>query len=107
MIPGRHGGFVEVSGVPDLVIEVVSESSVQKDTVVLREAYWEAGVAEYWLIDARREPPQFDILRTGRRGYTAVRKQGGWTRSQVLGRTFRLLARPGGFGYPEYTLEVR
>jgi hypothetical protein len=27
----------------------VSPSSVQKDTVVLRELYWKAGIPEYWL----------------------------------------------------------
>src|SRR5947209_17728 len=55
-VPGRRdGGYVELLGAPDLVIEVVSPSSVRKDTVRLRQAYWEAGIPEYWLIDARAE----------------------------------------------------
>src|SRR5688572_19016531 len=38
----RDGGYVELEGAPDLVIEVVSRSSVKKDFVRLRQAYWEA-----------------------------------------------------------------
>ena len=45
--------FVELAGAPDLVVEVVSQSSVRKDTKVLRDLYFQAGVLEYWLIDAR------------------------------------------------------
>jgi Uma2 family endonuclease len=46
--------YVEIEGTPDWVLEVISDSSVDKDTVKLREAYHRAGVREYWLIDARR-----------------------------------------------------
>src|SRR5256885_8764701 len=49
-------GYLELEGTPDMVLEVVSESSVQKDTKRLRQLYWQAGIREYWLVDARREP---------------------------------------------------
>src|SRR5436189_3355201 len=55
------GGYTQLEGIPDLVIEVVSISSVDKDTEWLQKAYWEAGVPEYWLIDARRLPLTFDL----------------------------------------------
>ena len=55
--------FVEIAGSPDLIVEVVSPSSVAKDTVLLRERYHLAGVTEYWLIDAREDELKFDILR--------------------------------------------
>ena len=42
---------LEVTGSPEMVLEVVSQTSVQKDTVVLRELYWRAGIQEYWLVD--------------------------------------------------------
>ena len=45
--------FVEVLGSPDMTLEVVSPSSVQKDTSVLPEMYWRAGIVEFWLVDAR------------------------------------------------------
>ena len=57
-----------------MVLEVVSDGSVRKDTVVLRRAYWEAGVREYWLVDARRDPPSFDILRSTSKAFRAARK---------------------------------
>ena len=40
-----------IEGAPDLVIEVVSESSKRKDVAVKLPKYDEAGVKEYWLVD--------------------------------------------------------
>lgn len=38
--------------IPELVIEVVSRSSVQRDYVEKREEYLQFGVLEYWIVDA-------------------------------------------------------
>lgn len=58
--------YVEVEGCPDLIVEIVSDSSVQKDTQRLPIAYYQAGVREYWLIDARSSDEiSFQILRRG------------------------------------------
>ena len=70
-----------VGGEPDMVLEVVSDSSVHKDTVVLRQGYWQAGIREYWLVDARREPVYFDILRRTTKGYAAASAMAGSSRS--------------------------
>jgi Uma2 family endonuclease len=107
LVAGREGGFVEFAGVPDMVLEVVSASSVAKDTDVLLDLYWRAGIPEYWLVDARREPLQFDIHRHSGKGYTHVRKQGGWMKSNVFGKSFRLSQSGDERGHPEYTLEIR
>jgi hypothetical protein len=107
LIEGKDGGYVELEGSPDMVLEVVSTSSVRKDTVVLRRAYWEAGIREYWLVDARREPLTFDILRHTARGYAATRKADSWVRSAVFGKSFRLTRQTNALGHPEYSLEVR
>jgi Uma2 family endonuclease len=40
--------------IPDIVIEVVSLSSLQRDYVDKREDYWQLGVKEYWIVDAER-----------------------------------------------------
>ena len=90
-----------------MVLEVVSRSSVQKDTRNLREDYWQAGVREYWLIDARPDPLTFDILRHTPRGYRAAPKKDGWIRSAVFGKSFRLLRGITALGHPQFTLEVR
>jgi Uma2 family endonuclease len=97
----------ELQGSPDMVLEVVSDESFHWDTVTLRQAYWEAGVREYWLVDARRDPLAFDILRHTAKGFVATRKQGGWLKSVVFGKSFRLTQRVDEFGDPAFTLEVR
>jgi hypothetical protein len=107
LIEGAHGGYTELQGSPDMVLEVLSDSSEQKDKEKLRQGYWEAGIAEYWLVDARPEPLKFEVLRYSSRGYVATRKQQGWLRSTVFGKSFRLLQRTNALGHPEYTLEVR
>ncbi|MDO8680809.1 MAG: Uma2 family endonuclease [Acidobacteriota bacterium] len=59
---GDGADYIEILGSPDLVVEIVSDSSVKKDTRLLREAYCLAGVREYWLIDARGNDIRFEIL---------------------------------------------
>ncbi|MCC6419213.1 MAG: Uma2 family endonuclease [Gemmataceae bacterium] len=107
LIEGAKEGHLELEGAPDMVLEVVSASSVQKDTVELRERYWKAGIAEYWLVDARGKRLAFDILRHTAKGYVATRRQGGWLRSAVFGRSFRLTRQDDPLGNPEYSLEIR
>ena len=55
----------------------------------------------------RTEPVQFDIFRRASRGYTAVRKQDGWVKSPVFGKSFRLEVRIDRKGNPRSRLHVR
>jgi Uma2 family endonuclease len=98
---------LEVIGSPEMVLEVVSKSSVQKDTVLLPELYWKAGVEEYWLVDPRGKEVQFDLLRRGAKRFTAARKQDGWMKSPLFQKSFRLVRRESKNGLPEFTLESR
>ena len=107
LIEGKAGGFTELQGSPDLVLEVVSDSSVHKDTVVLRQAYWEAGIREYWIVDARAEPIMFDVLKHTAKGYAATRKKGGWAKSTVFGQSFCLVLGSNALRHPSFTLETR
>jgi len=107
LIEGKRGGVTEIQGSPDMVLEVVSESSVQKDYELLRRAYWEADIREYWLVDARKAPAKFEILRHGARGYVAMRKQDDWVKSPVFGKSFRLTQRQNDLGHPEFTLAMQ
>jgi Uma2 family endonuclease len=107
LVKGADEGYVEIEGTPDIVLEIVSTSSIQKDTVVLRNLYWQARIPEYWLLDARGERLDFDILKRAPGGYVATRKSAGWIKSGVLGKSFRLTARPDATGNPEYTLAAR
>lgn len=105
---GEDGDETEVVGSPDIVIEVVSRSSETKDYEMAPEAYFAAGVQEYWLIDARDEDDTiFDLQRRGSKAYTTSRKQNGWVKSNVLGRSFRLTRGADPTGAPEFTLHVR
>ena len=52
---------------PELVIEVVSEGSRERDYTHKREEYWLLGVKEYWIVDAKLE--QVVILRRGKSGW--------------------------------------
>ncbi len=106
-VGGTNGDYVELEGTPDTVLELVSTSSVVKDYKRLRELYWRAGIREYWIVDARPERPSFDILRHTANGYTATRKQGGWVKSAVFGKSFRLTRKTDEQGNPEYELAVK
>ncbi len=101
---GKGEGLMVVDGAPDMVLEVVSSSSVRKDTIELRDLYWQAGIPEYWLVDARHEPVRFDILKHGANRYVPTRKIGGWLKSSVFERSFRLTAKNDQLGNPEFTL---
>lgn len=107
LVEGEKEGYLQLDGSPDMVLEIVSASSVEKDTQTLRDLYWRAGITEYWLVDARTDEPSFAILRHGSRGYIAVRTASGWTKSRVFNRSFRLTCRLDDMGKPDYQLSVR
>ncbi|MCC8107294.1 MAG: Uma2 family endonuclease [Clostridiales bacterium] len=44
-----------VYGAPDLVVEILSDSTAYKDAVVKLCKYMQAGVREYWIVDLKRE----------------------------------------------------
>lgn len=103
-IPGQ---WVEVIGSPDMVTEVVSRTSVRKDTVILRDLYYRAGIREYWLADIRREKLEFRILQRGPADWTEPEESGGWQRSDVFQRHFRLSCSHGRAGQPRFRFESR
>ncbi len=107
MIEGAEEGVVELEGTPDMVLEVVSDSSVEKDNELVADLYWKSGIREYWLVDARGERLEFQILRHTTRGYTPVRKSAGWLKSAVFGKSFRLTRQLDDLGHPDFTLDVK
>lgn len=102
------GNEVELIGSPNLVVEVVSPSSVRKDTQRLPPLYFKAGVAEYWLVDARGDSLEFTSFRRGKRSWQAVEPAAdGFVRSEVLGGSFRLNRGTDELGDPCYTMHSR
>jgi Uma2 family endonuclease len=100
-------GFVELDGTPDLVLEIVSKTSVDKDSVLLRELYWKAGIAEYWLVDAREGNLSFQILQSTPEGYVSTPPADGWMPSKVLGQQFQLQQAVDPLGHPQFFLAHR
>jgi Uma2 family endonuclease len=107
LVPGQTGKRIELEGTPDMVLQVVSDSSHAKDTQQLRDLFWKAGIPEYWLVDARGDDVVFDIWRHSAKGYVATRRQGGWLKSAVFRKPFRLNRSQDERGDPEYTLEMK
>lgn len=88
---GEPDRYVEVEGAPDLIVEIVSDSSVKKDTERLPAAYYRAGVREFWLIDARGQELLFQIHHRASHSFEAVPvESGGFQRSHVLDLSFQL-----------------
>jgi Uma2 family endonuclease len=56
---------MKCNGAPDLVVEVLSPSSVRYDKVIKFGKYREAGVREYWIVDPDKNTLQANILRDG------------------------------------------
>lgn len=65
---GRKDRTMWRTWVPELVIEVVSESSRDRDYTEKRDEYWTLGVKEYWIVDAKLQ--QVLVLRRGRAKWT-------------------------------------
>ncbi len=107
MVPGKKEGYMELEGTPDMALEIVSQTSVRKDTEVLPKLYWKAGVQEYWLVDARKLEPKFDILRHGPDGYVNTAAVDGWLPSAVFGRQFQLVRQTDPLGHPLFVVNVK
>lgn len=104
----RPDDAVEVVGPPDLVMEIVSNSSVRKDTRDLYSLYFEAGVREYWLVDVRGSQVVFRLLTPGEETWQDVAADSeGFVLSPVLGRRYRLDRRAGRRGEWRYDLVER
>jgi Uma2 family endonuclease len=95
----QQNRYVEIQGAVDLVVEIVSDSSVKKDLHRLPPAYFAAGVAEFWLVDVRPGQFLFQIHHRGDTGWIATPpREDGSQRSTVLDRWYRLEQQelPGG-----------
>jgi Uma2 family endonuclease len=58
----RHG----VHGAPDLVIEILSDSSLRTDRIIKFNLYQQAGVKEYWIVDPFSRTVSVHILEDGK-----------------------------------------
>lgn len=80
-------GIIErdaIHGVPDLVMEIVSPSSVFYDTVEKKEIYRKYGVSEYWLIFPDEKAIEVFVLEKGDYQEFCRFKKNGCVRSKML-----------------------
>jgi len=94
LVPRSGGGedrYIELEGPPDLIVEIVSDASVRKDTERLPGLYYAAGVREFWLVDARGADLVFRIHRRGASGYEpTAASPDGFQYSAALDRWYQL-----------------
>jgi Uma2 family endonuclease len=103
---GEADRYVEVEGGPDLVVEIVSDSSVQKDVQRLPGAYFKAGVRELWLLDARGRQMFFTIHHRGSDAFVETAADAaGHQPSVVLDANVRLERTRHARGHWVYRLE--
>ena len=55
-----------IEGVPRLVVEIISPSSIVRDRITKKAIYEQAGVAEYWLVDPQNSEIEIYALVDGR-----------------------------------------
>jgi len=74
------------SGTPDLAVEVLSRSTAHRDRTLKRDAYREAGIPEYWLVDPWKRTVLIYALSDDRRRYDELCRggEGETVRSAVL-----------------------
>ena len=56
-----------IFGIPDLLVEVVSQESPERDRIVKRDLYARNGVPEYWLV--QDDPPGIEVFRHAKGRY--------------------------------------
>lgn len=85
--PGKAAAFSAGTmkfPVPDLIVEVLSDSTEARDRGVKFEDFQAHGVGEYWIIDAGRSVLEQYLLRDG--GYElALKSASGEIRSEAIG----------------------
>ena len=57
----------EIRGAPDLVVEILSPATAEKDRIFKRRLYAKYGVQEYWIVNPEEET--IEVLTLGKQGY--------------------------------------
>lgn len=78
-----------IQGAPDLVVEILSPSTAERDRTFKRTLYAKHGVNEYWMVDTTAK--DITVLLLGERGYEVVDTYGeGETLTSPTLQGFRL-----------------
>ena len=69
-------------GVPDMVAEIFSRSTMKRDTGIKKDVYERNGVKEYWMIDPWRETVEVYLLRDGKYEFGGLYQN--WSADELL-----------------------
>ncbi|MGQ9631385.1 MAG: Uma2 family endonuclease [bacterium] len=76
-------GKRNIKGVPDLVVEILSPATAERDRTLKKKLYAKYGVRECWLVDP--ESKSVEVFRLGEAGFDLVsRYEGDAIRSEIL-----------------------
>lgn len=74
-----------IEGVPTLIVEIISPTSIYRDRVTKKKLYEQHGVQEYWLIDPQENLVEIYALQQGRYALlSAATPTEGAIRSEIL-----------------------
>jgi len=73
-----------IYGAPDLLVEVISPSRPERDLIVKRRVYMDAGVREYWIVDPKARTVEVLALAGTRWRPAGYFRVGNAIRSRVL-----------------------
>lgn len=102
---GGDDSCIELVGAVDLAVEIVSRSSLKKDTERLLRSYFDAGVQEYWIVNALGDELKFQVFGRGRIGFVARRSDAmGMLKSSVFGCRVKMTSSRSRRGYLQFRL---
>lgn len=73
-----------IVGAPDLIVEIISKGTMDKDRVIKKEVYEKFGVPEYWIVDPRNQSIEVYCLENGRYRLFSFAAEEGSVRSTIL-----------------------
>ena len=79
VIDNKHS---TIHGVPDMVAEIFSRSTIKRDIGIKKDVYERNGVKEYWMIDPWRETIEVFLLRDGKFEFGGLYQN--WSEDELL-----------------------
>jgi len=71
-------------GVPDLIVEIVSKGSIDKDRDIKKDVYERFAVKEYWIIDPKHKTVEIYNMKEDRYRLSSFAEETGKIKSNVL-----------------------